>query len=232
VSLEGVRVGLTASRARCEALSFLLEDAGADLCHLPLLELHPPEDPRPFASIAEQLQRYKWILLSSLEAVAALWEASRVAGTLGLLQHVGLIATDARTAGLLEALGQPPKLTLDATGALQLDTDTEVLVPVGDGDSPWPARLAQQGALAISVLGWRASAPKLPTFAPELIVFDAPGTAEAMDRDHPQWLRAAKRVAGSPRIAQALARVGAPAHTVAGPGPEALLDAAQSAWTL
>ena len=230
MSLAGVRVGLTASRERCEAISFLLEDEGAELCHLPLLELEPPEDRRPFAAMAEQLQRYPWILLSSLEAVAALWEGARLAGTLDRLSKVGLIATDGSVARMLLSLGQPARIELDPTGALELDNDDEVLVPVGDGDSPWPGRLAQRGALAVAVLAWRPARVKLPTFPPELILFDSPGPASALHRDQPGWLLGAKRVAGTQRTAEELARLGAPAHTVSKPGAEALLDAARSAW--
>ena len=230
MSLTGVRVGLTASRERCEAISFLLEDEGAEVLHLPLLELLPPQDTRPFAAMVEQLQRYPWILLSSLEAVAALWEGARVAGTLERMDKVGLIATEPAVARMLLSLGQPARIELDPSGALELDADDEVLVPVGDGDSPWPARLANKGALALAVLAWRPSKVVLPPVAPELILFDAPGTASALHRDQPLWLEGAVRVASSSGTAEELARLGAPAHTVARPGAEALLDAAHSAW--
>ncbi len=230
MSLHGVRVGLTASRERSAAITFLLEDEGADVCHLPVLELHPPNDPRPFGAMVDQLQRHPWILLSSLEAVAALWEGARVAGTLDRFDKVGLIATDPSVALMLAALGQPARIELGPTGALELDSDDAVLVPVGDGDSPWPARLVQSGVVAVPVLAWRQAPVRLPTFAPELILFDSPGQATALFRDRPQWLLEARRVAGTQRTAGELQRLGAPAHTVATPGAEALLDAALAAW--
>jgi uroporphyrinogen-III synthase len=232
VSLQGVRVALTASRERSEAISFLLEDEGAELLHLPVLELLPPLDPRPFAAMVEQLQRYPWILLSSLEAVTALWEGARVAGTLNLIGKVGLIATDAAVARMLVSLGQPARIEVGPSTALELElgADAEVLVPMGDASSPWPARLAEAGALAISVLAWRPAPLELPTQAPELILFDAPGAASALHRDHRPWLETAVRVAGSASTAEELSRLGTPAHTVARAGSLGLLDAAQTAW--
>lgn len=230
MSLQSVRVALTSSRERSEAISFLLEDEGAELLHLPVLELLPPSDPRPFAAMVEQLQRYPWILLSSIEAVAALWEGARVAGTLKLMGKVGLIAADASVARMLVSLGQPARFELGATTPLELEADAEVLVPVGDGASVWPAKLAEAGSLAISVLAWTPAPVELPTQAPELIVFDAPGAASALHRDHRPWLEAALRVAGSASTAEELARLGMPAHTVARAGSLGLLDAAQAAW--
>ena len=223
-------MALTASRRHCEAISFLLEDEGAQLDHLGLLEPLPPEDGRPFGAMVEQLQRYPWILLSSLEAVAALWEGARVAGTLDRIEKVGLIATDRAVARMLQCLGFPARIELGPTGALELDGDDEVLVPVGSGDDPWPTRLAQGGALAIAVLAWRPSPVVLPPEAPQLILFTQPGAACALQQHRPEWLGAAVRVAGSPKTAEELAGLGAPAHTVAPSGAEGLLDAAHAAW--
>ncbi len=238
MSLEGVRVALTASRERSEAISFLLEDEGAQLLHVPVLELMAPADPRPFAAVVEQLQRYPWILLSSLESVAALWEGARVAGTLKQMEKVGLIAVDSAIARLLVCLGQPARIELGALAALNhpaalkagLDADAEVLVPLGEGESEWPTRLAEAGALAISVLAFTPCPLQLPAQAADLIVFDSLGAASALHRDHPQWLQAAVRVAGSASTADELSKLGLPAHAVARGGAMGLLDAAQSAW--
>lgn len=228
MSLQGVKVALTASRERCEAISFLLEDEGAELLHLPLLELQPPTDARPFAAMVEQLQRHPWMLLSSLEAVAALWDGARVAGTLPGLSKVGFIAADAGVARMLTALGQPPRFQLP--GPLPLEADTEVLVPLGDGNSPWPRMLAEAGSLAISVLAWTPSVVELPDVAPQLVVFESAGTPSALHRDRPAWLEGAVRVAGSAAVADELTRLGLPAHTVSRGGSLQLLDAAQAAW--
>ena len=56
---------MTRPRERAEELCFLLEDEGAEVLSVPLLELRPPEDPRPLASAAEHIQRYKWVVFAS-----------------------------------------------------------------------------------------------------------------------------------------------------------------------
>ena len=55
--LEGIRVLVTRPRERSEELCFLLEDEGAQVLHVPLLELRPPEDPRPLVAAAEEGRR-------------------------------------------------------------------------------------------------------------------------------------------------------------------------------
>lgn len=230
MSLAGVRVALTASRDRSEAISFLLEDEGAEVQHLPLLELAPPADPRPFAATVEHLSRYPKMLLSSLEAVVAVWEGARIAGTTRALGAVGFIVTDPAITRLLAALGQAPWLDLSGGAALALEPDTEVLVPLGAGDTGWPQRLAEAGARPIPVVAWQPRALAWPEVAPQLILFSAPGPASALHDAQPAWLEDAVRVAGSPATADELQRLGRPAHTVAEAGSLQLLDAALAAW--
>ncbi|HZA52583.1 MAG TPA: uroporphyrinogen-III synthase, partial [Myxococcaceae bacterium] len=54
--LQGVRVLVTRPRDRAGELCFLLEDEGAEVVSIPLLELLPPEDPRPLRAAAERIQ--------------------------------------------------------------------------------------------------------------------------------------------------------------------------------
>ena len=53
--LRGVRVLVPRPRERAQALCFLLEEEGAEVVALPLLELEPPTDPRPLQAAAELL---------------------------------------------------------------------------------------------------------------------------------------------------------------------------------
>ena len=109
---------VTRPRERAEELCFLLEDEGAEVLSIPLLELRPPEDPRPLASAAEHIQRYKWVVFASPSSVDALMEALREAGTSDRLRRVKVAAVGPRTARVvaigpttataLERLGLPP----------------------------------------------------------------------------------------------------------------------------
>lgn len=225
-----MRVALTSSPQRSEAITFLLEDEGAQVLHLPLLERDPPDDPRPFRATVEHLHRYPRILLSSLEAVTALWDGARVAGTTAALKTAGLIACTADVSRVLTAVGHAPAIDLAAGHALAIDADTEVLVPLGAFDPTWPHALADAGAVAIAVLAWTPAEPALPDERPDVIVFDAPGAASALRQARPAWVADAGRVAASSAIAAELKALGLPAHTTAQGGADALLDAAQRAF--
>ena len=88
--LQDVHALVTRPRERAEELCFLLEDEGARVTALPLLELAPPEDPRPLQAAAERLARFDWVAFASPSAVAALVDAARQGGTFDL--HPGRIA--------------------------------------------------------------------------------------------------------------------------------------------
>jgi uroporphyrinogen-III synthase len=69
--LEGCRVLVTRPRARAEELCFLLEDEGAEVVVLPLLELEPPSDTRALRAAAETLGRFTWVAFASAAGVEA-----------------------------------------------------------------------------------------------------------------------------------------------------------------
>src|SRR5688572_13308576 len=79
--LPVTRVLITGARGRADVLCFPLEDEGAEVPALPLLELLPPDDPRPLRSAAAQIHRYTWVVRASSNAAQALAEAAREAGT-------------------------------------------------------------------------------------------------------------------------------------------------------
>ena len=106
--LEGIRVLVTRPRERAEELCFLLEDEGAEVLHVPLLEFLPPEDVRPLRSAAEHVHLYRWILFASASAVHALHEAMREAGTLDRVGGVKLAVVGPGTAHAARALGWEP----------------------------------------------------------------------------------------------------------------------------
>src|SRR5688572_513479 len=103
--LSGIRVLVTRPRERAQELCFLLEDEGAEVVSLPLLELLPPDEPRPLSSAAEQIHRYAWVLLASPSAAQALFEAARVAGTLDRLGKVNAAVVGPSTARSAKLLG-------------------------------------------------------------------------------------------------------------------------------
>jgi uroporphyrinogen-III synthase len=72
--LAGLRVVVTRAAAQAASTAAALTAAGAEVALLPLLEIVPPADPRPLDRAANELASYQWIVLTSVNGVAALVE--------------------------------------------------------------------------------------------------------------------------------------------------------------
>jgi len=243
--LEGIRVVVTRPRDRAEALCFLLEDEGAEVISIPVLELKPPEDPRPLLAAAEGIQRYRWVVFASPSAVEAFADALREAGTLDRMGHVKLAAVGPRTARELERHGwtvsaQPPEGTGAALLPLltaDLSPGDEVLLPAAeDGRRELEDALVEWGVAVTRVIAYRsppaALAPEalvqLEATPPDVVLFASPRTAELfVDAAGRSRLGQARAVAIGPTTAAGLSELGLAVAAVAEqPTPEALVEAA------
>ena len=246
--LEGIRVLVPRPRERTQELCFLLEDEGATVIALPLLELVPPTDPRPFRAAVEQLQRYPWIALASAAAVEALAEAAREAQTETWLGKAKLAAVGPRTAKAIRDRGLSVRVEAPAaTGASLAEAlaplvapGEEVLFPAAEeARRELPEGLLAAGVAVVQVAAYRADRaavePKeiagLQAAPPRVILFGSPRTADALlevvGASGRAWVESAKRVAIGPTTAAALAERGLPAAAVASePTPQGLLEAA------
>lgn len=245
--LDGVRVLLTRPRGRNEELAFLLEDEGAEVEALPMLELLPPSDTRPLAAAAEHVSRYRWILFTSPAAAESFHEALREAGTRKGLDRTRIGAVGPKTARALAQLGfSVTTEAADTTGrglfdALKEDLrpGDEILLPVAEEGRPeLREALIDAGFQVTVVAAYRAEAAgvadalkaSLLTSPPKVIVLGSPRTAEALleglaDSAQPV-LAEAKLVAIGPTTAAALETLGRPAAEVAErPTSEALVEA-------
>ncbi|MFZ5469062.1 MAG: uroporphyrinogen-III synthase [Myxococcota bacterium] len=239
---------VTRPRERAQELCFLLEDEGAEVLALSVLELSPPDDPRPLRSAAEQLQRYAWVVFASPSAVQALVEAAREAGTLTRLSQVKLAAVGPATAKALRDHGLTvAKEAAVSTGeglfeALQgeLSATEEVLLPAAqEGRKELELALADVGVPVTRVAAYR-SAPaqvseallqELSSSPPQVALFASPRTLEAFleltGEAGRGMLTAAKLVAIGPTTEAAMRSMGFLAAAVAErPTPEALVEAA------
>ncbi|WP_240359558.1 uroporphyrinogen-III synthase [Pyxidicoccus trucidator] len=235
---------VTRPRERAEELCFLLEDEGAEVLSVPLLELRPPEDPRPLASAAEHIQRYKWVVFASPSSVEALMEALREAGTAHRLHRVKVAAVGPRTARTAEAFGlevsaEPEEGTGEALFQLIKDTlqvGDEVLLPAAEeGRRELEDGLRDVGVLVTRVTAYRSTPAPMPPEAlallestpPDVALFASPRTAEAfLEAAGRERLGTARVVAIGPTTAAALERLGMPAAAVAErPTMESLVDA-------
>jgi uroporphyrinogen-III synthase len=226
-----------------------LEDEGAEVLAVPLLELEPPTDPRPLQAAAELLRRFSWVAFASERAVTALVEAARTAGTLEVLRTRKLAAVGPGTAAALSAHGLEPALVAAVATAEGL---AEALLPrLQAGDSVLlPAaeqgrRALEEGLLAAGVPVERVAAyrsgpagtspagwAEVVARPPRCVLFGSPRTVEAfLSLPGAEGLAGKVRaVAVGPTTAAALrARGWEPAAVAAAPTPSEWVEAAVKA---
>ncbi len=243
--LEGIRVLVTRPKERAEELCFLLEDEGAEVLSVPLMEFLPPEDPRPLAAAAEAIQRYRWVVFASPSGVEALMEAVREAGTADRLSGVRVAAVGPRTARTVESFGlkvavEPGESTghgLSHALREHLTAEDEVLLPAAEeGRRELETALWEMGVRVTRVTAYRTApatlSPEvlatLEASPPDVVLFASPRTAEAfLEAAGRERLGKARVVAIGPTTAGALGRMGVEVAAVAErPSPEGLVDAA------
>ena len=231
--LAGVRVLVTRPRERSQELCFLLEDEGARVVSLPLLELLPPEDERPLRCAAEQIHQYAWVAFASPLAVRALLEAARQAGTLERLERLKLAAVGPGTASELAAHN------LTVAKQAQVHTGVGLAPAAQEGRPELEQALRAAGIRVVKVAAYRsqprtvdpAALRALACDPPQVVLFGSPRTVEAFfevaSSEDTFGLRRAKFVAIGPSTAAALDKHGiAPAAVAERPTSEALVDAA------
>ena len=194
--LAGVRVLVPRPRERAEQICFLLEDEGAEVLAVPLLELEPPSDPRPLRAAAELLRRFDWVAFASERAVTALVEASRTAGTLEVLRTRKLAAVGPGTAAALTAHGLEATLVASvSTGEglaeamlPRLQPGEGVLLPAAEeGRRALETGLVAAGVAVERVAAYRArpagAAPEgwaeVVAHPPRCVLFGSPRTVQA-----------------------------------------------------
>jgi uroporphyrinogen-III synthase len=246
--LRGISVLVTRPRERAAELCFLLEDEGAEVVSLPLLELLPPEDERPLRAAAEQIHRYTWIAFPSPAAVESLINAIRQAQSIDRLRLTKIAvvgpgtARAARAAGLAIALESPVRTgagLADALGPLLAESD-EVLIPAAqEGRPDLEDQLGRFGARITRVSAYRtepaglgeSQMEMLAARPPQLLLFSSPRSAEALDARASAALRTtlqrAHSIAIGPSTAAALEKLGFRVSAVAEhPTSASLVDAA------
>jgi uroporphyrinogen-III synthase len=245
--LSGVRVLVTRPRERAAELCFLLEDEGAEVVSLPLLELHPPEDPRPLQAAAERLFRYTWVAFASPSGVQAVCEAAREAGTREALYRLKVAAVGPRTAFACREHGLHVHVEAEqATGAglaealrPHLSADDQVLLPAAqEGRRDLEEALQDAGVAVIRVAAYRSAPAELSDQAravlegepPHALILASPRTCEALwalPEGRGQALaRASKLVVIGPTTAAALHHFDLhPAEVAEAPTSEGLVEA-------
>lgn len=248
------RVLLLTAPEQARDLAFLLEEEGLEPCFLPVLGASTPLS-AGLRAVAEQLQRFSWVVALHPGPVRGLLEAINQSGTRDRLTKVQWIAGDAPTARMLERQGALVRVPGDGkwTSALSgLVTEEDDVLVLHEGALPELLADAldatQARATFVEVPVTQQPALSAPAEARAVIVHSAavgeawaaltlsperppsesccgPGEAHT----HAARLEVPaglKLVAGSPRVAEALDALGVPVHEVARePSADAVLEA-------
>jgi uroporphyrinogen-III synthase len=104
--LSGVRILVGRARHQASALSAELRKLGADVIEIPFIEIRQPRSFRPLDYALKNLDRYDWLILTSVNGVEAMWERLkklRVANK--HLRHLQVAAIGPATATAIEHRG-------------------------------------------------------------------------------------------------------------------------------
>ncbi len=75
--LSGLRMVVGRARHQASALSSGLRELGAEVAEVPFIEIRKPRSYKPLDSALKRLHDYDWLILTSVNGVAALWDRLR-----------------------------------------------------------------------------------------------------------------------------------------------------------
>lgn len=243
--LNGIRVMVTRPRERAAELCFMLEDEGAEIVPLPLLEFLPPSDDRPLRAAAERISRYSWIVFSSSNGASALAEAVRSAGTVRELRRARCAAIGSATARTARELGLNVIVEAEvstSTGLFHslrahLEEDDEILLPVAEEGRPELEQQLRENGFSVTRVAAYQTATLEPhpgewewilVSPPDYIVFASPRTAEAFLslRDSKKVLDCSSLIAIGPTTAEAMRKLSlTPTAVAASPTAASIVEA-------
>ena len=104
--LAGLRIVVGRARHQASALSSGLRKLGADVAEIPFIEIRKPRSYKPLDSALKNLKDYDWLILTSVNGVAALWERlHKLRLTKRQLKHLKVAAIGPATKKAIEKRG-------------------------------------------------------------------------------------------------------------------------------
>lgn len=193
--LAGRRVVITRAPHQSKSFGKMLEDAGADVFYLPLIDIVPVSD----AVLPEQTERFEWLVFTSVNAVKYFQQVLQERGRgVGDYKNARIAAIGKATAAAVEGCGLHVDLMpdshvshalIDAILAQELHpVGKRVLMPQGGLARPVIAdALAAAGMEVCTVVVYQtvscpvseATLSELQEFKPECITFFSPSAVNA-----------------------------------------------------
>lgn len=104
--LKGKRIVVTRAHHQSAGFSHELESLGAEVIQLPTIEIRPPQSFQPLDKALASVQKYDWLLLTSVNGVHALKRRLEKAGIPpSALRHLAIAAIGPATAAEIAQLG-------------------------------------------------------------------------------------------------------------------------------
>jgi uroporphyrinogen III methyltransferase / synthase len=165
--LAGVRVVITRAGAQASGLARQIELVGGAVVEFPTIEIQPPEDFAAFDAAIENIERYDWLIFTSVNSVAPFLARLRRSGKApGALASTHVAAIGPETAQRLSSAGLTVSLVPEryqAEGILdavkpELMKGKRVLIPrAAEAREVLPETLRSWGAAVDVVIAYRTA---------------------------------------------------------------------------
>jgi uroporphyrinogen-III synthase len=155
---EGPLVGrrIVVTRPEAKQLAEELIRLGAEVTIVPLIEIRPAEDRRALDDAVERFPSYDWIVLTSVNAVAAVAEGLAALGGAARVAAVGPVTADAIRGHGVEPAFVASRASEDIAGGLGDLGGVRVLLPQADiADPRLAAEIRDRGAEVDTVVAYR-----------------------------------------------------------------------------
>lgn len=107
--LSGRRIVITRARSQAGVFARALEQLGGEVIEFPTIEISPPQSYEPLDQAIRQIDKYHWIIFTSVNGVAHFFARWRQIGrALGEIKGIKIAAIGPETAKSLESMGLRP----------------------------------------------------------------------------------------------------------------------------
>jgi uroporphyrinogen-III synthase len=165
--LAGRRIVVTRAREQAEDLGSQLAALGAHVIYCPAIRIAPPEDPTPFQQAVREISRFDWVVVTSVNGVAALVaEWQRQGYPRDKFSDVRMACVGPATAAALRDAGVEPQampdefvgaeIAVTLAGRIRRGERTVLLARAAAGDPELPRRLRELGADVTEVESYRS----------------------------------------------------------------------------
>lgn len=189
MTLQGKTVLVTRPAHQAEELARPLRELGAEVIILPAIDIAPPEDTAPLDDALLHLERYDWIVLTSVNGVEAVRNRMDSLGVpLGRLSELRIASIGPSTGQAIEDSFRAPDVVpaeyvSEAVAEALGDVNGQrfLLARADIARKDLNRILRERGAVVDEVVAYRivppAETPELPTTAPDYITLTSSSAA-------------------------------------------------------